>query len=109
MGHIEKRSGGYRVRYHDPLGRRHSETFNRKMDAERFLREMEVEIDRGRWRDPRGAEMPLGTWAEEFSPSPAASPRRHRRPTAATWTSTSSPASPRTGSGDSRPTRSRTG
>lgn len=66
MGHIEKRSGGYRVRYHDPLGRRHSETFNRKIDAERFLREMEVEIDRGRWLDPRGAEMPLGTWAEEF-------------------------------------------
>ena len=35
MGFIEKRSGGYRARYRDPLGRLTSKTFTRKADAER--------------------------------------------------------------------------
>lgn len=66
MGYVEKRRGNYRVRYRDPLGRQRSETFDRKADADRFLREIQVEVDRGRWLDPRGAEMPLAQWAEEF-------------------------------------------
>ncbi len=55
MGFIEKRSGHYRARYRDPLGRQRSETFTRKADAERYLREMQVDIERGRWIDPAGA------------------------------------------------------
>lgn len=39
---------------------------SRKADAERFLREMQVEIERGRWIDPRGAEVPLSLWADDF-------------------------------------------
>jgi site-specific recombinase XerC len=66
VGFVEKRAGRYRARYRDPLGRQRSETFARKADADRFLREQEVEIDRGRWIDPRGAEMPLAQWAEEY-------------------------------------------
>jgi integrase len=66
MGFIEKRSGRYRARYRDPLGRQRSETFTRKADAERFIREQQVEVDRGRWIDPRGADTPLADWAEEF-------------------------------------------
>nr|WP_208029707.1 hypothetical protein [Rhabdothermincola sediminis] len=66
MGFIEKRSGRYRARYRDPLGRQRSETFTRKADAERFIREMQVDIERGRWIDPAGADLALGTWAEEF-------------------------------------------
>ena len=42
MGYVEKRSGGYRARYRDPLGRQRSKTFARKADADRFLREMQV-------------------------------------------------------------------
>src|SRR5581483_8964920 len=42
------------------------ETFTRKADAERFMREMVVDIERGRWIDPAGAEQPLAKWAEEF-------------------------------------------
>ncbi len=63
-GFIEKRPGerGYRARYRDPR----SKTFVRKADAQRFLLEMESEKARGTWIDPRGAEMPLATWAEEF-------------------------------------------
>ena len=66
MGFIEKRDGKHRARYRDPLGRQHSETFTRKGDAERFLREMQVDIERGRWIDPAGADVALGAWAEEF-------------------------------------------
>lgn len=66
MGFVEKRSGRYRARYRDPLGRQRSETFTRKVDADRYLREMQVEIERGRWIDPAGADVALATWAEEF-------------------------------------------
>jgi hypothetical protein len=53
MGYIEKRTGHYRARYRDSLGRQRSETFTRKADAERYLREVQVEMDRGRWLDPQ--------------------------------------------------------
>lgn len=66
MGFIERRDGRYRARYRDPLGRQRSETFRRKADAERFLREVQVEVERGRWLDPSGADLALGTWAAEF-------------------------------------------
>jgi len=66
MGFIEKRSGRYRARYRDPLGRQRSETLTRKADAERFLREMQVDIERGRWIDPAGADVALAPWATEF-------------------------------------------
>jgi len=62
MGFIERRNGPYR----DPLGRQLSETFTRKLDAERFLREVQVGIERGRWLDPQGAELTLAAWSEEF-------------------------------------------
>ena len=66
MGFIEKRNGRYRARYRDPLGRQRCENFTRKADADRFLREMQVDIERGRWIDPTGADTPLAEWAEEF-------------------------------------------
>jgi hypothetical protein len=27
---------------------------------------MPVDVERGRWADPRGADMPLAEWAEQF-------------------------------------------
>ena len=66
MGFIEKRSGNYRARYRDPLGRLTSKTFTRKADAERWVREMRVDAERGHWIDPRGADQAVGQWAEEF-------------------------------------------
>jgi hypothetical protein len=59
-------SPGYRARYRDPLGDQKSRIFPRKADAQRFLIEMESDKARGRWIDPRAAEMPLATWSEEF-------------------------------------------
>ncbi|CAN5184863.1 hypothetical protein BH18ACT4_BH18ACT4_12090 [soil metagenome] len=66
MGFIERRDGRYRARYGDPLGRQRCETFTRKADAERYLREMQVDIERGRWIDSAGADVALAVWAEEF-------------------------------------------
>lgn len=66
MGYVQKRNGKYRARYRDPGGRMTSRTFLRKADADRFVREMEVEVSRGAWVDPRGADQPLSGWAEEF-------------------------------------------
>jgi integrase len=43
-----------------------SKSFMQKADAERFLREMRVEIVRVRWLGPRGAEMLVAEWSEEF-------------------------------------------
>ena len=66
MGFIEKRNGRYRARYRDPLGRQRCETFTRKADAERYLRGVQVDIERGRWIDPAGADLALASWATEF-------------------------------------------
>ena len=66
MGSIQKRSGNYRVRYRDPLGRQRSRTFARKADADRFIREQRVDADRGAWIDPEGAEQSLQAWSAQF-------------------------------------------
>jgi integrase len=66
MGFIEKRSGKYRARYRDVSGRQRSKTFTLKADAERFIREEEVALERGSWIDPRAADMTLGEWCERF-------------------------------------------
>ena len=66
MAWIEKRSGKYRVRYRDPSGRNRSRTFMRKADADRFAREVEVDMDRGDWIDPRKSAISLQEWSETF-------------------------------------------
>ena len=66
MGYIEKRSRNYRVRYRSPSGRQTSKTFACKTGADRFLREMEVAVDRGQWVNPTHGEMTLSDWAKEF-------------------------------------------
>ena len=66
MASIDKRSGGYRVRHRDPLGRQRSRTFRRKADADRFARKIEIDKDPGDRIDPRNAETPLSVWAETF-------------------------------------------
>lgn len=57
MSHIEKRGARYRARFSDPTGAKHCRTFSRKADAQRFLRELDAEMLRGSWVDPRDADM----------------------------------------------------
>ena len=66
MASIEKRYGGYRVKYRDPLGRQKSKSFVTKDDARRISREIEVDKTRGAWLDPSDAHIPLAKWAVTF-------------------------------------------
>lgn len=66
MGYVEKRGRRYRARYRDPLGRQRSKSFTLKADADRFVREMDVSVERGSWLDPRTADIPVAEWAKEF-------------------------------------------
>jgi len=66
MAHISKRGPGrWKARYRAPDGRERSQTFPRKVDAERFLAEMAVAKNRGQWIDPRAGKLPFGEWAAE--------------------------------------------
>lgn len=59
----------YKVRYRDHSGREHSETMARRVDAERRLAELEVQLATGAWRDPRRGDVRLGAWAAEWLPT----------------------------------------
>jgi len=66
MASIERRSGRYRVRYRDPSNGQRSRTFSRKVDADRFMVELEADLARGQWLDPAGAQISLAEWSETF-------------------------------------------
>ena len=64
MAHIEKReSGRWRARYRGPDGKERSKTFDRKVDAERFLTSVEGSKLRGDWVDPALGAGLVGEWA----------------------------------------------
>ena len=56
----------YEVRYRGPDRRERSKTFRRKVDADRFAKEVDIEIARGAWVDPRKASMPFADWREQW-------------------------------------------
>jgi integrase len=76
MGHLEKRqrrlSDGrpgpvhWRARYRDSNGREHSETFERRIDAERFLERAGADIQRGEWIDPAMRRTSFDEWASAW-------------------------------------------
>ena len=66
MSYIQKQGGRYRARFKDPFGNTLSRTFTSKADAQRFLLDLEADRVRGRWVDPRDADMPVAVWAEEW-------------------------------------------
>lgn len=51
----------WRARYRGPDGREHSKSFDRKIDAERWLRTELATLDRGQWIDPDHGNI---TWSE---------------------------------------------
>ena len=69
-GWIEDRHGRtgrrWRARYRGPDGRIRSRSFDRKVDAERWLDAQLVRIDRGEWLDPRAGNVTLGEWSREW-------------------------------------------
>lgn len=78
MAHIEKRqrtrrggttSTAWRARYVAPDGRERSRSFDRKVDAERWLTETGAAILRGGWADPALGRRTVGEWYEQWWPS----------------------------------------
>jgi len=68
MAHVEKRGQGrWRARYRAPDGRERSRTFDRKIDADRWLAGVEVSKARGEWLDPSLGRVTFADWAAEWS------------------------------------------
>ncbi len=55
------RAASWRARYRSPDGRLLSKAFDRKVDAERWLRDELAKLDRGQWVDPEHGRI---AWAE---------------------------------------------
>ena len=67
MAHVERReSGRWRARYRAPDGRERSKTFDRKVDAQRFLAAVETEKSRGEWIDPRLGRTRFDDFADRW-------------------------------------------
>jgi integrase len=62
----QKTSGHWEARYRDSLGGMHARTFPTKTQALRWAREMETDVRRGDWIDPRLARTTFGEWANEY-------------------------------------------
>lgn len=56
----------WRARYRDASNRSRSTTFDRKVEAERFLATMTTDTERGTWVDPRLGRITLTRWATKF-------------------------------------------
>src|SRR6266536_6332212 len=66
MAHIERRvrngKVSYRARYRDPAGHERSKSFSRKVDAERWLADIEHAKVRGGWTDPALGKVRFSDW-----------------------------------------------
>jgi integrase len=64
---IDRRSNGrYRARYQGPDGRWRSRTFDRRIDAQRWLTNELAKLDRGDWVDPQAGKVLFETVAERW-------------------------------------------
>jgi integrase len=75
MAHIQRRNGRYQARFRDLTGAERTKTFDRKVDAERFLATTEADKARGAWVDPRLGRITFGEWASHVEAT-----RTNRRP-----------------------------
>lgn len=67
MSHVRKRGPRrYLAEYRGPDGRRHSKTFERKIDADRWLAEQSVDVASGRWVDPKAGRVTFGAYAADY-------------------------------------------
>jgi integrase len=60
------KAGTYEVRWRDANGRHRSKTWKRKVDAEAFEREVQVDTPRGTFVDPAVGKVGLATFADEW-------------------------------------------
>jgi integrase len=66
-------SGRWQVRYYDQAGVRHTapRTFPSKADANRYLAQVEADLLRGAWTDPRLARITFGEWVGRWQQTTA--------------------------------------
>lgn len=67
MGSIERTPNRrWRARYRDRSGRSRSRTFDRKVDATRYLEVVGADLQRGEWTDPTLRRSTVASWAEAW-------------------------------------------
>lgn len=67
MGSVSKQPNGrWRARYRDLNGRSRSQTFDRKVDAQRFLELNSADMQRGDWIDPGMRRTRFDDWASTW-------------------------------------------
>jgi integrase len=69
MAHIEKRGDRWRARYRQPGGKERSKTFDRKIDAQRFVSGMEASIFDNTYVDPHRGKITLKEWSTVWEAS----------------------------------------
>jgi integrase len=60
------RDGRWLARWRDPAGRQRKKSFRRRVDAERFLVELQAETYRGRYVDPSAGKLLFRTYADKW-------------------------------------------
>lgn len=66
-GSIKQRPNGkWRARYRDADGKEHARHFNRKMDGEKWLREVSASFVRGDYIDPSSASITVSDWCDKW-------------------------------------------
>jgi integrase len=64
---IDRRPNGrYRARYVGPDRKWHSKTFDRKVDADRWLRDQLAGLDRGEWLNPQARRTTVAEFADRW-------------------------------------------
>ncbi len=63
--HRPDRPAPWRARYRGPDGRQHSRSFDRRIDAERWLRAELAKLDRGQWIDPDHGSIEWADYSEQ--------------------------------------------
>lgn len=68
-GSVTRRGDSWRARYwHPETGKQHQRTFERQVDAQRFLRQQLEALDSGRWVDARAGRVTFeafyGQWSQ---------------------------------------------
>jgi integrase len=66
VAYITKRNGRWQAAYRGPDRRERTKTFDRKVDAERWLDVNGADIARGAWVDPAAGKVTLRTYAEQW-------------------------------------------
>lgn len=67
MAHVAKRNGRWQATYRGPDKRERTRTFDRKVDAERWLDLNGADVARGQWVDPQLGRVTFKAWAEQWA------------------------------------------